>query len=854
MTETTTDAHPRPPGEVPVIWGNVPQRNKNFTGREPLLTDLRDRVTRDVTAVLAHALHGMGGVGKTQLAIEYAYRYMHEYQIIWYIPADQTTLVRSSLAALAPRLGLENITPGRVEDAASAVLDALRRGEPYSRWLVIFDNADQPEQLKDLLPAGPGHVIVTSRNHRWQSMADIVEVDVFTRTESLDFMRRRVPGVDEGEANRLAEELGDLPLALEQAGALQVESGMTVDEYLELLAIRSGQLLKENPPADYPIGVAAAWSLAEQRVKEENPFAWELLRRCAFFSPEPIQRDLLKAGRFVLGPPLKEGLGDAILLARATREVGRYALAKVDNNRGTLQVHRLIQKLIRDAIPLEEAAKIRHEVHLLLAAADPDDPDLPHNWERYDDLLTHVTPSEALECPAAPVRKFVSNIGRYLFNIGDLQACDYVTRTALDHWSSESGDDDEDVLILSRHRANMLWAQGDYDAAFTLRSDTLEKMRRKLGNDHEETLLLTNGRGADLRAIGDFKAALELDEDTLSRCARVFGDDSPETFRVANNVAIDQGLISDYTAALATDQRTHQDRLDFYGRDDTHWVIHSLGSVGRDLRLGGRYVEALAIAEQAYAAYQQLVRQRVIPADHRWVLLQSKDLSVTRRKMGELESALGLAGEVYERTVAAFGPKHPDALAAAMNLGNARRVFGDSTGDGDLMEKADHQVEETFVHYGEVFGHDHPYTRGCALNLAIVRRRIGDPDSAKVLLEDALAGLRDRLGDEHHYTLTCMTALATSLADVGDRAGAKEMGEQALAGLRVTIGDLHPHTLACATNLAIDIRELGDIEASQALATESIEGYRKILPPDHFDVLDAERGERIALDFEPPPL
>jgi tetratricopeptide (TPR) repeat protein len=796
----------------------------------------------------------MGGVGKTQLAIEYAYRYMHEYQIIWYIPADQEQLVPSSLAALAPRLGLENITPGRVEDAAGAVLDALRRGEPYSRWLVIFDNADQPEQLKGLLPSGPGHVIITSRNHRWQSMADIVEVDVFTRQESLDFMTRRVPGVKQEEANRLAEELGDLPLALEQAGALQVESGMTVDEYLDLLAIRSRQLLKENPPADYPVGVAAAWSLAEQRVKNESPFAWELLRRCAFFSPDPIQRDLFKTGRFVLGPPLQDGLGDPILLARATRELGRYALVKVDNNRRTLQVHRLIQKLIRDAIPQGETEKIRHEVHLLLAAADPDGPGDYNNWQRYDELLTHVTPSEALECPDPPVRRFISNIGRYLFNIGDLRACDYVTRTALTHWTADSGSDDPDVLILSRHRANMLWARGDYDEAFALRSTTLEEMRRTLGNDHEETLLTTNGHGADLRARGDFAEALQLDEDTLSRCAQVFGTDHPDTFNVANNVAIDHGLNSDYRAALATDQRTHQDRLDFYGRDDHLWVIHSLGSVGRDLRLGGRYVEALAIAEQAYMAYQQLIRQRVIVADHQWVLLQSKDLSVARRKMGLLDTALELAEDVYERTVAAFGAKHPDALAAAMNLGNARRVYGDSAGNSELMAEADHQVEETFGHYGEVFGDDHPYTRGCALNLAIVRRRIGDPAGAKSLLEDALTGLKDRLGDLHHYTLTCMTALATSLADIGDRAGAKELGQQALVGLQKAVGREHPHTLACATNLAIDLRELGETEASQALAAEASSGYRAILPPEHFDVLDAERGERIALDFEPPPL
>src|SRR5215204_1927017 len=175
---------------------------------------------------------GLGGVGKTQLAVEYAYRHAWDYQVVWWIPADQPVLVRSALAALAPRLGLTGIAPERVEDAVRAVLESLRRGDPYSRWLLIFDNADQPETIRDLMPNGPGDVLVTSRNHRWQSLVDTVEVDVFTRRESLEFLKRRVPGGDERGSGRLAEELGDLPLALEQAGALQAETGMSAAEYL----------------------------------------------------------------------------------------------------------------------------------------------------------------------------------------------------------------------------------------------------------------------------------------------------------------------------------------------------------------------------------------------------------------------------------------------------------------------------------------------------------------------------------------------------------------------------------------------------------------------------------------------
>jgi hypothetical protein len=144
------------PGPAPAVWGNVPQQNKNFTGRPEILGLLRDGLSSKVTAVLPHALQGMGGVGKTQVAIEYAYRYRSEYDLVWWIPSDQPPLVRSSLAALAPQLGLPPVTASGVEGAAASVLDALRRGTPYQRWLLIFDNADQPEELNEIIPPWTG--------------------------------------------------------------------------------------------------------------------------------------------------------------------------------------------------------------------------------------------------------------------------------------------------------------------------------------------------------------------------------------------------------------------------------------------------------------------------------------------------------------------------------------------------------------------------------------------------------------------------------------------------------------------------------------------------------------------------
>ncbi|MBL7498135.1 tetratricopeptide repeat protein [Frankia sp. CNm7] len=841
-----------PARAVPVVWGNVPQRNKNFTGRVTLLEKLRANMTAEGMALLPHALQGLGGVGKTQLAVEYAYKFSHDYQVVWWIPADQVALARASLAALAPRLGITGAT--RIEDAVSAVLDTLRRGDPYPHWLLIFDNADQPETIRELMPHGPGHVLVTSRNHRWHSMVDTVEVNVFSRAESLEFLGRRVPGISEADAERLAQELGNLPLALEQAGALQAETGMSVDDYLDLLGRATTQVLQENPPSDYPVPVAAAWSLSMARLRDQMPFALEILRRCAFFGAEPISRELLVLGRYVLDAPLRDLVADPIMMSRATRELGRYALARIDNHRRTLQVHRLIQRLIQDELDHEVAASIRDEVHAMLAAATPEETDTEERWPEFELVLPHVGPSGTITSRQPNVRRLVSNVVRYLYNVGDTEGSLALADEALTQWVSDDGIENRAVLELNRRKADGLWALGRYQEAYELRRTTLDVMRRVLGEDDEETLRITNGHGADLRARGEFATARTLDEDSLARHRRVFGDDHPETFQAANNLAVDLELTSDYRAAYETDEKTRQDRLDLYGRDDNILVIFSMNAVARDLRQLGLYLQARELAEQAYILFQDVVARNVLRENHAWVLLQAKDLSVARRMAGDFAAALELARDVHERYVRDFTAIHPDTLAAAINLGNALRRTGD-------LDSAAKLIEQTVRGYQQALGEGHPFTHASILNLAIIQRQIanrtgdhGRIEAARSQLQDALDNLTATVGPDHHYTLTCASSLATAHADLGEVDASRALGERVLPRLRAVLGEDHPHTLMCAANLALDLRAQGHEDDADELLEDTLRRYRRVLREDHPDVREVADGVRVDFVFEPSPL
>src|ERR1700761_3521854 len=231
MPTSSSDVHS---GVQPQVWGRIPGQNHNFTGRKRLLEQLHDGMAASKETVVLHALHGLGGVGKTQIAIEYAWRYRDEYDLVWWISADQPVLLRSSLAALAPDLGVPSATAIGIEARATAVVAARQNGQPYRKWLLIFDNANQKADLGDLLPTGTGHVLVTSRSDEWQ--AKKIAVDVFNRDESVEFLKKRIPRkISTADADRLADKLGDLPLALEQAGALQAETRMSVEEYLRRL-------------------------------------------------------------------------------------------------------------------------------------------------------------------------------------------------------------------------------------------------------------------------------------------------------------------------------------------------------------------------------------------------------------------------------------------------------------------------------------------------------------------------------------------------------------------------------------------------------------------------------------------
>jgi TIR domain/NB-ARC domain len=338
-------SEPRFPGALPSVW-KIPARNPNFTGRDADLAAL-GRALAGASTATVQSLRGMGGIGKTQLAAEFAHARAGDYDLAYWIAAEEPATIPDQFTALATQLGVDPLQDP--EALQGQVHDALR-GVPG--WLLIFDNADTPEGIRAWLPGGPlpagirGHVIVTTRRAGFAVLGAVMELDVIDLPSSVTLLRTRVPELPDGTGELIAKELGQLPLALEQAAAYLDRSGMPAGEYLALLRQRAQDLYAQGHVSGRRDTIATLWDITLQRISGENPAAVALLDLCAYLAPEPVPLDLFTQHPALLPDPLSAAAADPLAFNEVIATLVDYSLAK--RTPSGLQLHRLVQGVIRN--------------------------------------------------------------------------------------------------------------------------------------------------------------------------------------------------------------------------------------------------------------------------------------------------------------------------------------------------------------------------------------------------------------------------------------------------------------------------------------------------------------------------
>jgi tetratricopeptide (TPR) repeat protein len=782
--------------KLPAIW-NIPYpRNPFFTGRDELLSQLHNQLRVGQTIALSqspHALSGLGGIGKTQLATEYAYRYFQEYQAVLWARAESEDTIKASYTTIATLLKLPECNAQEQEIIVQAVKTWL---QTHRNWLLILDNADDLELLPPFLPPTPGgHILLTTRAWDMQRLATRLEVETLVDERGVELLLRRTGRLAPGNAlaqtspegrqwaARLVQELGGLPLALDQAGAYLEATGMSLQEYYQIYQKHRRTLLSERRSRvpDHPEAVATTWLLSFQRVEEKNPAAAELLRCCAYLASDGIPEEILVQGAKHLGPLLAPVAADTFLLAQAIEALRTYSLVGRDPQSRTLTLHRLVQAVVRDRMPVEDGQRWKEYVVLAVRAACPDVTNIKQ-WDVCERWLPH-----ALACATwieqgqitGPAAAYLLNqAGYYLQDRARYHEAELLYRRALAIYEQQLGPEHPEIATSLNNLAALYRTQGEYEQAELLYRRALAIYEQQLGPEHSYTAMSLNNLAAVYRARGKYRLAESSLQRALAIREQLLGPEHPDTAQSFNGLAT---------------------------------LYHEQG----------KYEQAEPLYEHALA-----IREQQLGPEHPDTAGSLNNLAALYYEQGKYEQAELL----YQRALTIYkqqlGLEHPDTATGLNNLAAVYRAQG-------KHEQAELLYEHALAIREQLLGPEHPDTASSLNNLAAVYYEQEKYEQAEPLLQRALAIREQLLGPEHPDTAQSLNDLAAFYQAQGKYKQAVSSYWRALTIYEQQLGPEHPKTATSLNNLAALYRVQGKYEQAEPLLRRALAIYEQQLGPEH---------------------
>ena len=728
--------------EVPLRPFRLAPRPVHLVGREKLLADVRARLVARGPRPRLLALHGLGGVGKTSVAVEYAHRHAGNYGLVWQLPAEDGMVLSTACAELAALLGVRDL--GDSADPVGQIHAAL--AARTDRWLLLLDNVTDAGSIAGVVPpAGSGHVVMTTRSAYWPDAVGL-EVPVLEQSVAAGYLLARAapdpagPGHSRAAA-ALAAELGALPLALEQAAAYMQETGRTLLEYRALLGRRRAELLTRGQPWGYESRVAFTWDLSFEALRSSAPDAISLLRLVSCWAPEAIPLGLLLGTQPSRQAELRDPdvaacveplLRDGFEVDDAKRALGDYSLVRGAPG-DLLTVHRLVQAITLDRLDESARAGWRDAAAALVEAALPVDPESPGTWKSFALLLPHALVT------FGPRRPGLSTLLTYLDVSGDYPTARGLQEQVVADAVARLGERDPEALEARAKFATWTGLSGDPIAARDMFGQLRAVREWVSGPEHPRTLVMAANLADWTGQAGDWSLARDLSAQTLPVQRRIAGDHDRDTVALWADLGFWTGQAGDPAAACAIYEEfmpiqervlgaRHRDTL--AARDQ---YARFVGEAGDPARARALVAQVLQDQEQAMGA------------EHTGTLWVRSNLAWWTGMAGDPVGALELYRALLPARERLSGPRHPATFVVQGNLAYWAGKAGNAATARDLFTAL-------LPVRREVLGPEHPETLLTELNIAEWTGQAGDPCLARDLLAALLAVYQRVRGPDHADT------------------------------------------------------------------------------------------------------
>ncbi|GAB3469289.1 FxSxx-COOH system tetratricopeptide repeat protein [Actinophytocola sediminis] len=791
-----TVRHPDEPPDLVYL----PPVHTPHIGRSAELEQLRDRLLHGDGSPVR--LTGAPGVGKTALAREYASRYANAYAVVWWISAHDRE------AVLAAIIGLGRELRRHTDGDVPGPLALLGSDLVSTRWLLVFDDGDDPDSYHDLLPPpGRCHVIITS------SRDGNFPVPPLAVDDYAALLAGRLPQLtDTTVLDRVAAAVGYSPLAMDLSAAWLTEAIRTGEVDPESTTTEAHKVVTDYldelatlPPETNAVARVLAVVARSLSLDATGRMTLLLAQFCALLSPDgarltllrskAVRRELIRVGGQDAAPLTMDAAEIDILLAHGAR----IGLFRVDWGRTpTLAMHRVVRWALEDSLSDGFAPRLREHVLRALANYAPteQEEDQPIAMSRYAELNRHVMSTGALDSDDPEVRQWLVNQTRYLFRTSEPDVWQVAVGPAqqlYDRWLAAHSERDPYVSMLASHLGNLYRALGQFQTALDLSTRALNMQRRHQGRAHYRSLLTARGMAADLRGLGRLEDAMDEDIATLDGLRAAFGEDHPHTLAAENNLATSRYHAGDLATAHAEGEAhcARRDRL--FGRDEPrNW--HSLANLGVYQRAMGLFNDSIATFTRAHelASASRPAIPLAIP-----VVTWQRSISERLAPERDATMAKGRNGEALVALRDEFGDEHLQVVACKLSYANAHRAVDD----------ADYAVTATTE---------------CL---------------------EVLAGLPG-VTEGHPDAAICQAMLAVALMAAGQPRAGLDPSARALHVLDEHLGPAHPLTVAAQVNHAVVLSAAGRQEDGRAAAADAARACAEFLPGRHYyrDIASANAG------------